>query len=159
MWFTPTNILVIALFIQSSHAYSLGAPDYACRRMTPGHGFDAVNQSPDPSGAPVKLTLNPPDGSDIVPGQTVSVSLEAQGEQNALRTREGKQVFSGKNFKFASAVEFDKCFTQIKLLISLYNRTLISVSPSNISTIWMERGKEVLKKRKNILIKSKAKRT
>ena len=45
-----------------------------------GHGFDAVNQSPDPSGAPVKLTLNPPDGSDIVPGQTVSVSLEAQGE-------------------------------------------------------------------------------
>ena len=39
-----------------------------------------MNQSPDPSGAPVKLTLNPPDGSDIVPGQTVSVSLEAQGE-------------------------------------------------------------------------------
>jgi len=80
MWFTPTNVLVIALFIQSSHAYSLGAPDAACKRMTPGHGFDAVNQSPDPSGAPVKLTLNPPDGSDIVPGQTVSVSLEAQGE-------------------------------------------------------------------------------
>ena len=45
-----------------------------------GHGFAAVNQSPDPSGAPVKLTLNPPDGSDIVPGQTVSVSLEAQGD-------------------------------------------------------------------------------
>ena len=44
-----------------------------------GHGFDAVNsKNPDPSGAPVKLRLNPADGSDIVPGQTVSVSLEAQ---------------------------------------------------------------------------------
>ena len=80
MWFPPINVLFITIFIQSSHAYSLGAPDAACKRMTPVHGFDAVNQSPDPSGAPVKLILNPPDGSDIVPGQNVSVSLEAQGE-------------------------------------------------------------------------------
>ena len=70
-----------------------------------GHGFDAVNQSPDPSGAPVKLTLNPPDGSDIVPGQTVSVSLEAQGEP-----------FKGHNgAKFLSNLYW-KVFCQRKLL-------------------------------------------
>ena len=35
MW-RLSKILVICLFIQSSHAYSLGAPDAACKRMTPG---------------------------------------------------------------------------------------------------------------------------
>jgi hypothetical protein len=34
--FWTINVLVIALFIQSSQAYSLGAPDAACKRMTPG---------------------------------------------------------------------------------------------------------------------------
>ena len=37
MWLTPSNVLVIALFIQYSHAYSLGAPNAACKRMTPGN--------------------------------------------------------------------------------------------------------------------------
>ena len=35
MW-RLSKILVICLFIQSSHAYSMGAPDNACRGMTPG---------------------------------------------------------------------------------------------------------------------------
>ena len=74
----------MAVFIQSSHAYSLGAPDAACKRMTPGHGFDAVNsKNPDPTAAPVKLRLNPTDGSDIVSGQNVSVSLESADPENS----------------------------------------------------------------------------
>ena len=36
MWLSPTNFLVICLFIHHSHAYSMGAPDSACNRMTPG---------------------------------------------------------------------------------------------------------------------------
>ena len=36
MWLSASKILVICLFIQSSHAYSMGAPDNACRGMTPG---------------------------------------------------------------------------------------------------------------------------
>ena len=36
MWLSPTNLLVICLFIHHSHAYSMGAPDSACNRMTPG---------------------------------------------------------------------------------------------------------------------------
>ena len=41
------------------------------------------SKNPDPSGAPVKLRLNPADGSDIVPGQTVSVSLESADPENS----------------------------------------------------------------------------
>ena len=48
-----------------------------------GHGFDAVNQSPDPSDAPVKLTLNPAEGSDIAPGQTVKIKLEVDNPETS----------------------------------------------------------------------------
>ena len=114
MWFPPINVLFITIFIQSSHAYSLGAPDAACKRMTPVHGFDAVNQSPDPSGAPVKLTLNPPDGSDIVPGQTVSVSLEAQGEP--FKGHNGAKFLSNsywKDFCQRKLLNFENCSQKV----------------------------------------------
>ena len=41
-FFWTINVLVIVLFIQSSHAYSLGAPDAGCKRMTPGMWFLAI---------------------------------------------------------------------------------------------------------------------
>ena len=39
--------------------------------------------------------------------------------QITLRTRKGKQVLFEPNFKFASAVDINKCLKQGKLLISL----------------------------------------
>ena len=41
------------------------------------------SKNPDPTAAPVKLRLNPTDGSDIVSGQNVSVSLESADPENS----------------------------------------------------------------------------
>ena len=43
---SPSEILVICLlFIQSSHGYSMGAPDSSCTKMTPGMIFEMIHIS------------------------------------------------------------------------------------------------------------------
>ena len=51
-----------------------------------GHGLEPLNnKNPDPSDVPVQLTLDPPAGSTIAPGQTVSVSLDVKDSQKTFR--------------------------------------------------------------------------
>jgi len=64
----------------------MGAPDNACRGMTPGHGLDPLNNGDsDPSDVPVQLTLDPPAGSNVAPGQTVTVSLDVKDPEKTFR--------------------------------------------------------------------------
>jgi hypothetical protein len=50
-----------------------------------GHGFDPQNADTDPASGPVKLTLTPEAGSDIAPGQTVSLSLDVDVDDKYFR--------------------------------------------------------------------------
>merc|ERR1712080_125359 len=80
MWFSTIHVLILVFVIQSIYALPSGAPNGACNHMKPAHDpFEP--ESPDNSAAIVKLITSPAEGSAIQPGQTVSVSLEAQGDQ------------------------------------------------------------------------------
>ena len=51
-----------------------------------GHGLDPLNNGDsDPSDVPVQLTLDPPAGSNIAPGQTVTVSLDVKDPEKTFR--------------------------------------------------------------------------
>merc|ERR1712080_449140 len=83
MWFSTIHVLILVFVIQSIYALPSGAPNGACNHMKPAHDpFEP--ESPDNSAAIVKLITNPAEGSAIQPGQTVSVSLEAQGDQGFM---------------------------------------------------------------------------
>jgi hypothetical protein len=61
---------IAALLLKTSSPYSMGAPDQACKRMTPGHGFDPQDGDP-----PVKLEMSAKD--EVAPGGHVDVRLVA----------------------------------------------------------------------------------
>ncbi len=67
-------IFALALSAPSpSSEYSMGAPDSACNRMEPGHGFDPGSGGPD--AAPARLVVG---GAEVAPGQPVKIRLEAR---------------------------------------------------------------------------------
>ena len=57
----------------------MGAPDNACNKMYPGHGFDAQNNDQ----VPVTFSVSPE--GPIAPGQTVTVTLEANKGENGFK--------------------------------------------------------------------------
>ena len=69
--FQILSFLLVVLLVNPIKPYSNGAPDVACDKMFPGHGFDA--QSNDE--LPVTLVVLPE--GPIAPGETVTITLEA----------------------------------------------------------------------------------
>ena len=68
--------LLLSHMSMDSQEYSMGAPDSACARMTPGHGFDP--QVPSQGDPPARLRV---DRRAVEPGGAVKVRVEAvQGE-------------------------------------------------------------------------------
>lgn len=61
-------LVVISLLLKECNPYSMGAPDQACKRMTPGHGFDPQDGDP-----PVVLEMASQD--DILPGGHIDLRL------------------------------------------------------------------------------------
>ena len=58
-----------------SEPYSMGAPDLACKKMQPGHGFDPQEGQP-----PVELIIEP-EMEEIAPGQKMTIKLKATDGQ------------------------------------------------------------------------------
>lgn len=56
----------------------MGAPDQACKSMTPGHGFDPQDGDP-----PVKLELSTK--GEVLPGGHIDVRLVATDSANAFK--------------------------------------------------------------------------
>ena len=61
-------LVILTTLIALSEEYSMGAPDSACTRMEPGHGF-----GPQTSAAPVALEV---DKEEVAPGGQVKVVLK-----------------------------------------------------------------------------------
>ena len=51
-------VTVTGLLFKGTNPYSMGAPDQACKRMTPGHGFDPqVNTNHNPNTYTIHLQV------------------------------------------------------------------------------------------------------
>ena len=62
------GLILLLLHPRPTTEYSMGAPDSACNRMMPGHGFDP--QTGDP---PARLVL---EKDTVAPGQTLKFRIE-----------------------------------------------------------------------------------
>ena len=71
-------VTVAGILFKTCSPYSMGAPDQACKSMTPGHGFDPQDGDP-----PIKLELSTK--GDILPGGHVDVKLVAPDSSNAFK--------------------------------------------------------------------------
>ena len=72
-------LLPILLSINPIAPYSTGAPDIACIKMTPGHGFDPQNND----DIPVTLSVSPE--SPIAAGGTVTITLAAKDGERGFQ--------------------------------------------------------------------------
>ena len=61
--------------VSPAEPYSMGAPDLACKKMQPGHGFDPQEGQP-----PVELIIEP-EMEEIAPGQKMTIKLKATDRQ------------------------------------------------------------------------------
>ena len=61
-------LLLLLLGPSPTTEYSMGAPDSACNRMMPGHGFDPQQGDP-----PARLII---EGDTVAPGQTIKFRIE-----------------------------------------------------------------------------------
>ena len=62
------GLILLLLHPRPTTEYSMGAPDSACNRMTPGHGFD-----PQPGEPPARLVL---EKEAVAPGQPLGFTIE-----------------------------------------------------------------------------------
>ena len=67
-----------AILIKGTSPYSMGAPDQACKRMTPGHGFDPQDGDP-------LVVLEMSSRDDLAPGGHVDVRLVATDSSTTFK--------------------------------------------------------------------------